>query len=1541
MRQQVASSSLLTALVAVSVLLTGCPAEVYVGDPGDTICGAGTVFNGTTCVPNSNDMAGGGGTDAGGTDTGGGDTAGGDTAGGDTGATDTGGGDTGTTDTGGTCTPNCAGRNCGDDGCGGQCGTCAAGTPYCHEGQCVAECVPSCGGKQCGDDGCGGKCGECDGGGSCNAKGLCIAAGWTCDANAYSGDGVCDCKCGVPDPDCLLAGLEVKNCAAGELCPAGDCVPGMPAGWVCAPELYADGQTCDCACGAPDPDCSNKNLPVLNCDSFLCNVDGTCGKCVPDCTDNECGSDGCGGVCGVCKDAAKGVCQKNKCVEACVPQCEDKTCGGDGCGGVCGTCKETETCTLHHCQALPPVLSCKSENACGKVTTGGCSCEPDCIVGLSCCADKVSACGCTPVCAGKNCGEDGCGGSCGSCAGDAVCNAAGYCVTDPCKPDPCNGKGVCSGGTCTCVTGFGGAGCGVCATGYTGFPDCKPDLCFAVNCGGKGTCDGKTGACVCDKDFVGPNCTSCSDSKKVYPDCDKPLPPCFGKTCGGQGVCDAVKDACVCAAGFKGENCEACEDVGKTWPKCSASPDQCGLACNNKGKCISENSCVCDPGFTGDNCEFCIDAGKTWPDCGNAASGNYGLDPALGGVTCDFCGVPLDKAPFTADPSDQTPPQLKVLIPPADGVIAPGMPIIAVVDDILDPATITPTTFRIHPEANAQAVIGGTIVRQVTVTNSTVLVFFPNNLQTGGKYKIVIDGVKDKGGVPLDKVDSPFVLGSGASGSLNGNTSFESNISGCFFAGDVAVNAGSENMTPSAGKMHLAMSSANGPMVSDNQAGSLAGQASIVYCGPLDIPGGKTQIRFDYNFASAEFDEYVGDQFDDIAFAAVSNAKGGTGGVVTSVNIVGKTGTLTKAYGLPGEGDDVAKMSGWKKATVSGIDAFGKDLFLTFAVADVADTAFTSILTIDNIEFAGNDPVCGNAVLEGDEECDDKNAADGDGCTKDCKIEPGYACSSSVDLNTGSTGQGAQAAAGTPDIRWETAIGLDWGAEGAAGDAKAIQKTPQVPPTGLAWQKANVMQPCVGSWAQPDPKKAAQWISTEGWDTATKTCKNPKSCSTGQLYYYRTKFSLPNEKTAAVTSLKGKLWADNQITRVWINGKKVSEFVEPAPGASTFTGPGVDFSGWKGYFQAGENELVFAVANFTSPQCPNPQGLVVAVDLAEGSVCEKACGSFGEACCPGAAGAAGTCAAPFQCDGSSSTCKCATGGVACGDACCGAGEYCKAGKCEDPAKQDCLSIFKPGASVINAACEAAGNCPASCKDILAADSGAQSGLYLVRPDTTKPVFQVQCDMAIDGGGWTLVGFEPAGNPNPANTTGVMANLTVESASVDTTALASATTAGFIGPRFAYKDRYTEGRLTWCTAAKAYRYQKFTASADLFANTVANKAVTAQGSNGEMIPLSSFTSNDADLNAQLTGPNDAAFCRAYAGALVPGDTSWAVKQKGESSNVCGCNSKGWQGTGSYYGGKGGGGNNDGCSSWGGGWSGTAGNGVKKGGVNSNTTFFWIR
>ena len=39
-----------------------------------------------------------------------------------------------------------------------------------------------------------------------------------------------------------------------------------------------------------------------------------------------------------------------------------------------------------------------------------------------------ASCNCTPQCSGKQCGDDGCGGACGNCAGGDSCNGSGQCV---------------------------------------------------------------------------------------------------------------------------------------------------------------------------------------------------------------------------------------------------------------------------------------------------------------------------------------------------------------------------------------------------------------------------------------------------------------------------------------------------------------------------------------------------------------------------------------------------------------------------------------------------------------------------------------------------------------------------------------------------------------------------------------------------------------------------------------------------------------------------------------------------------------------------------------------------------------------------------------------------------------------------------------------------------------------------------------------------------------------------------------------------------
>ena len=124
------------------------------------------------------------------------------------------------------CTPACASTNaCGPDGCGGSCGTCTKpSAPHCGVGGvCAATCAPQCDGKVCGGDGCGGKCGTCGGGATCNAFGKCVPPTWTCFEWYYGEGEACDCACGAPDPDCEVYALTF-GCPSGAPCgPSGLC----------------------------------------------------------------------------------------------------------------------------------------------------------------------------------------------------------------------------------------------------------------------------------------------------------------------------------------------------------------------------------------------------------------------------------------------------------------------------------------------------------------------------------------------------------------------------------------------------------------------------------------------------------------------------------------------------------------------------------------------------------------------------------------------------------------------------------------------------------------------------------------------------------------------------------------------------------------------------------------------------------------------------------------------------------------------------------------------------------------------------------------------------------------------------------------------------------------------------------------------------------------------------------------------------------------------------------------------------------------------
>ena len=515
-------------------------------------------------------------------------------------------GDGGMNDGGEPCVPDCVGRVCGGDGCGGKCapGCTMPALPTCDEtsGLCVAQCTPKCEGKNCGDDSCGGSCGTCTGALTCSSIGLCVPPAWTCAPSHYGTHDECDCACGAPDPDCSDKSLPVAGCPAHQMCGSdGKCAPIAPSSWTCDPGHYATRDACDCACGAVDPDCAISGLPVRGCvgRNASCQADATC-ACTRSCGTRVCGDDGCGGTCGSCSDPTKPLCLDGACVSACDPdpiRCHFAVCGSNECGGSCGTCGPGSSCKDGACVTVKVFDPLSCDGQCGNLTAGGCSCAADCTSQGSSCADYPATCGnCLPACAGRACGPDGCGGSCGACGSGVACSA-GLCITG-CQKS-------CSGRQCG-DDGCGGS-CGACPNGsscqFTG--QCVPDPWF---CDASEYSDGTF--CHCGCGAVDPNCSAAG---AIVSGCAT-----GGSTCSAAGLCSdkpCAKDGdCgtgrVCAGTYYQGNARfsgSCatspggSDVGQSCTfgaSCATglcAEGLCRSYCTTDGDCPGAEACVALP----------------------------------------------------------------------------------------------------------------------------------------------------------------------------------------------------------------------------------------------------------------------------------------------------------------------------------------------------------------------------------------------------------------------------------------------------------------------------------------------------------------------------------------------------------------------------------------------------------------------------------------------------------------------------------------------------------------------------------------------------------------------------------------------------------------------------------------------------------------------------------------------------------------------------------------------------------------------------------
>ena len=168
---------------------------------------------------------------------------------------------------------------------------------------------------------------------------------------------------------------------------------------------------------------------------------------------------------------------------------------------------------------------------------------------------------CTPDCDGLDCGDDGCGGSCGACPDGWACRA-GFCVCAPkCDGRKCGDDGC--GGSCgTCPAEHRCTRDGVCEC----IPDCAGRACGDDGCGGScGICPGPQDLCTDGRCVCQPSCST----TRI----------CGADGCGGScGMCPADEmcrqGRCVCRPQCEGRAC---------------GPDSCGGSC---GACPGGRTCV-------------------------------------------------------------------------------------------------------------------------------------------------------------------------------------------------------------------------------------------------------------------------------------------------------------------------------------------------------------------------------------------------------------------------------------------------------------------------------------------------------------------------------------------------------------------------------------------------------------------------------------------------------------------------------------------------------------------------------------------------------------------------------------------------------------------------------------------------------------------------------------------------------------------------------------------------------------------------------------
>ncbi|XP_062285798.1 laminin subunit alpha-3-like isoform X1 [Scomber scombrus] len=177
------------------------------------------------------------------------------------------------------------------------------------------------------------------------------------------------------------------------------------------------------------------------------------------------------------------------------------------------------------------------------------------------------------------------------------------------------------GGQCPCRQHVIGRQCTKCATGYYGFPYCRPCEC------GHRLCDETTGSCICPPQTVKPTCDVCQRETFSY----HPLVGCEACECSPTGIkentgrdCDRVSGQCSCKPRIGGRQCDRCAAGYYRFPDCL--PCDCNHGGVAPNVCHSDTGrCLCKRNVAGVRCDICRE-------------GSFYFDPSTPhGCTSCFC----------------------------------------------------------------------------------------------------------------------------------------------------------------------------------------------------------------------------------------------------------------------------------------------------------------------------------------------------------------------------------------------------------------------------------------------------------------------------------------------------------------------------------------------------------------------------------------------------------------------------------------------------------------------------------------------------------------------------------------------------------------------------------------------------------------------------------------------------------------------------------------------------------------------------------------